>query len=282
MDTYYTRIGVDPTASQEEIETAYQRKRDSYSTERVADMGDEFRHTAQQRLAELEEAYQTLSDPQQRHAYNQRIAGIPATEPARNSPQRPPASRERWFAIGGAIVGLLLVGVIWFVTDKTQADAPAAPAVHRPAPDFTLATPDGQEIRLSDYHGKIVLVNFWGTWCDPCIRELPALQSAYAQLEDEGFVVIGVNLFDNEQSQNHTEEDIQAFIEDKGITYPVVLDTHGNVTDSYRVFPIPTSFFVDANGNIRYVLPRELTAEEITAWFTELKQETMALYEKQE
>lgn len=186
------------------------------------------------------------------------------------------SKREQWFTIGGAGVALALVVAIWMWTGQTEQQAPSAPSVDRPAPDFTLPALDGGEVRLEDFRGKVVMVNFWGTWCDPCVREIPALQTAYEELQDDGFVVIGVNLFDDEQGYKHTEEDIRLFVEQQGITYPVALDVEGTVTNAYRVFPIPTSFFVDPEGHIRYVLPRELTVEEITAWFTELKQETTA------
>jgi cytochrome c biogenesis protein CcmG, thiol:disulfide interchange protein DsbE len=275
MDTYYTRIGLSPNASEKEIEEAYHLQQERYNPDRVASMDEEIQQVARQRIEEMQQAYAILSDPQQRHAYDQRI-GIVYDESHSSSTQPPhlPKARERWFAVGGILVGLLLVAVIWMVTGSTDAKVPDAPEVHRPAPDFALLTPDGKTIQLSNYRGKIVLVNFWGTWCEPCIREIPSLQSAYEQLGDQGFVVIGINLFDNEQAQHRTEEDIRTFIEQNTITYPVVLDTEGKVTDAYRVFPIPTSFIVDAQGSIRYVLPREVTSEEITAWFTKLKRET--------
>lgn len=279
MNTHYQVLGISPEANQQDIEAAYHRQCERYDPTHIADMDDEMRTVAEQRIAELEQAYRILSHPEQRQQYDKENS-INSQEMTEGDLQHPQPSKkqsmsakDRWFAIGGVLAGLLLVAIIWFVTGANDDSIPTAPEVHRPAPEFTLFTPDGEEVSLSDYRGKIVMVNFWGSWCDPCIREIPDLQTAYAALKDEGFVIIGVNLFDNEKGYDHSVADIENFVEQNGITYPVVLDVQGKVTDDFHVFPIPTSFFIDAQGNIRYVLPRELTTEEITAWFTKLKQE---------
>jgi peroxiredoxin len=284
IDTFYTLLGVSTKATPEEITTAYTQQRERYNPERVADMGEDMRRIAAQRTAELDHAYEILSDPQQRQAYDARIGisnGASQSSPLSSVPtpvDTTHKTRERWFAIGGVVVGLLLVAAVWVWAGNQETNSAAAPSVNRPAPDFTLLTPDGEEITLADYRGQVVLVNFWGSWCGPCVNEIPELQTAYEELNNDGLMVIGVNLFDNEQAQDQTEEDIQAFVEANGITYPVVLDAAGEVTKAYRVFPIPTSFFVDPNGYIRYVLPRELTAKEIRQWFVELQQESTALH----
>ncbi len=282
MKSYYSLMGIEPTASQDEIEKAYKHQSERYDPARVSNMDEEIRRIAVQRTAELQHAYTVLSDPQKRKEYDQSIGlqqrrGQSTETPA---PSQTRHARERWFALGGAIIGVVLIVTILLATQANGAKVPTAPKVNRTAPDFTLLTPEGKEITLSDYRGNVVLVNFWGSWCEPCVHELPELQAAHERLSDQGFVVIGVNLFDDEQQNyNHTVQDIQQFVEENGITYPVVLDNQGEVTEAYRVFPIPTSFFVDTKGNIRYVLPRELTTEEIVAWFTELKQEATALHE---
>jgi peroxiredoxin len=282
MKSYYSLMGIEPTASQDEIEKAYKRQSERYDPARVSTMDEEIRRIAVQRTAELQHAYTVLSDPQKRKEYDQSIGLQQRREQSTETPapSQTRHARERWFALGGAIVGVVLIVIIWLATQANGTNVPTAPKVNRIAPDFTLLTPEGKEISLSDYRGDVVLVNFWGSWCEPCVHELPELQAAHERLSDQGFVVIGVNLFDDEQqTYNHTVQDIQQFVEENGITYPVVLDNQGEVTEAYRVFPIPTSFFVDTEGNIRYVLPRELTTEEIVAWFTELKQEATALHE---
>lgn len=277
MSSFYTLLDVEVGASQQEIEAAYARQQARYHPDQTIGLDDEMRQVAQKRLQELDEAYRVLSNPEQRQQYDARMGiGTQSRSSGRQS-----GSRERWYTIGGVLVGLVLVVLVWLVAGGQSTGHADVPEVHRPAPDFVLASPEGNDIRLADYRGKVVLVNFWGSWCEPCVREIPALQAAYEQLQDQDFVVIGVNLFDDEQAQNHSREDIRSFVEQLGITYPVALDEDGTTTDAYRVFPIPTSFFIDAQGNIRYVLPRELEQDEIVALFTRLKQETPALQSKE-
>jgi alkyl hydroperoxide reductase subunit AhpC len=106
---------------------------------------------------------------------------------------------------------------------------------------------------------------------------MPALQASYEQLRDEGFVIIGVNLTDNELAQGRTEDDIREFSQQYGITYPIALDMEGEVATAYRLFPLPTSYFVDAQGRIRYIRVGELTLEDVTTIFARLQQESVAL-----
>jgi peroxiredoxin len=148
--------------------------------------------------------------------------------------------------------------------------------VNRPAPAITLATLDGEEVQLSDYEGQVVLVNFWGTWCEPCKRETPALQTAYEELNDQGLVIIGVNLTNDEITLGNSEADIHAFAEQYNVTYPIALDRMGEARKAFSVYPLPTSFFIDPYGNIRYVRVGEITTQEVTELFTALQQETTA------
>ena len=149
--------------------------------------------------------------------------------------------------------------------------------VNRPAPAFSLQTVAGDRISLTAYRGKVVLVNFWGTWCEPCKRELPALQAANERLGAKGLAIIGVNLTDDEKLQGVSEDGIRQFVAQYNLTYPIALDREGSVTNAFRVFPLPTSFFIDAQGQIRYVHVGELTLDDVTARFTELQREGLAL-----
>ncbi|NJO06282.1 MAG: redoxin domain-containing protein, partial [Chloroflexaceae bacterium] len=143
-------------------------------------------------------------------------------------------------------LALLLIGVVWMLTDRTEL--PSVGEMNRRAPDISLPTLAGDELRLSDYRGQVVLVNFWGTWCEPCIRETPALQAAYTELKDQGLVIVGVNLTDDEIRQGNSLEDVQAFVDQFQVSYPIALDMEGEATRAFRVFPLPTSFFIDRRG----------------------------------
>jgi peroxiredoxin len=280
MSNYYTKLDIQPDASQAEIQTAFDRQRSRYNPELVAGVDPEIRQVAEQRTAELEHIYHVLADPQQRQQYDVSI-GLASAESSvpRVSSQRALSVRERWYVLAGALVAILLISAIWVLTGRENSPQIAAVGeVNRPAPDIVLPALGGGEIRLADYQGKVVLVNFWGTWCEPCREEMPALQAAYDQLQDQGFVIIGVNLTDGEQTRGMTEADVRDFLDVYGVTYPIALDMEGNVASDYRVSPIPTSFFIDPQGRIRYVRVGELTFEDVKARFGQLKQETTALH----
>ena len=117
------------------------------------------------------------------------------------------------------------------------------------APDFTLDTLDGEKAKLSDLRGKIVIVNFWATWCPPCRAETPALEKSYEQYRDSGVVILGVNLT-NEDSL----KDITAFVQEYKLTYPILLDRDGSVNAVYRLQGIPSTYFINRKGVIRTVV----------------------------
>jgi peroxiredoxin len=113
------------------------------------------------------------------------------------------------------------------------------------APDFTLETLDGKTVRLSDYRGKTILLNFWATWCPPCRSEMPDMQKFY---EDEDVEILAVNLTQQEASM----EDVKSFVEEYGLTFPVLLDQNLQVATDYGIQVIPSSFMIDKNGIIQY------------------------------
>ena len=131
------------------------------------------------------------------------------------------------------------------------------------APDFTLYTLDGEEVRLSDYLGKVVIIDFWATWCAPCRRGIPDFVSIQNEFKDD-LVVIGISL-----DQPSTQDQLIPFIEYFDINYPVVL---GNMEVSVaygNIQAIPTSFIIDQEGNIinKHIglVPKSTLVEEINS-----------------
>lgn len=110
------------------------------------------------------------------------------------------------------------------------------------AADFTAKNLDGKEVKLSDYKGKVVLVNFWAVWCGPCQMEVPELVELYNTYRDKGFVVLGV-------SDPSDLKMIKSFVQEHKMTYPVVVD-EGSVSEEYSVVGFPTSFLIDREGKI--------------------------------
>ncbi len=148
-------------------------------------------------------------------------------------------------ATANADVALKLEGM----EDMTPAEPQLAPKPTTElgaAPNFTLPKLDGTNLSLSDYKGRVVLVNFWATWCPPCVAEMPDLQAVRDELNPRGFEVIAISL----DSGAGFKEKVKNFVRDHGITFPVVF-TDGSVSGQYGGVPnIPTTFIVDANGNI--------------------------------
>lgn len=120
------------------------------------------------------------------------------------------------------------------------------------APHFSLAGLDGKKHALSDYEGKVVMINFWGTWCEPCTREMPAIQRQYDKWKDKGFVVLGLNL-------DESKVTVQSFVRQYNLTFPILFDKELRMRDKYRVANYPTTYFVDANGTIRKINVGEMT-----------------------
>jgi peroxiredoxin len=113
-----------------------------------------------------------------------------------------------------------------------------------PAPDFTLPTLSGAPIRLSNLRGKVVLLNFWVTWCGPCRAEMSTLDALYQRYKDRGLEVLAVNL-DTAPIAN-----IQAFVGKAGVSLRVVLDSSSSTARTYRVFALPTTYLIDRAGNV--------------------------------
>jgi len=129
------------------------------------------------------------------------------------------------------------------------------PAVGMQAADFSLSDLDGRAQSLSQYRGKIVLVNFWATWCKPCTTEMPAMQASYDKLRDKGFVVLAVNeLEDDEKVKEH--------IRSYGHTFPVLMDRDNRVANMYGVYGLPVSVFIDEAGIVRAYIKGGLLTEQ--------------------
>ena len=135
----------------------------------------------------------------------------------------------------------LLSGLILF------SGACAAPGRGGPppaAPDFALKDVSGKIVRLADFRGKTVLVDFWAAWCDPCRDSIPSYEKLYERLRDKGLVVVGID----EDPQTGVAE---AFVNKFSVTYPILLDRENEAFDAYGVRTLPTAFLIDPQGNIR-------------------------------
>ena len=128
------------------------------------------------------------------------------------------------------------------------------PLVGSPAPEIVLKDLQGRDVKLSDLRGKVVLVNFWATWCKPCKEEMPAMQASYDKLRDKGFFVLAVNeLEDTARVAEH--------IRTHGHTFEVVMDHNNQVANVYGVVGLPASFLIDPQGIVRERIAGSLLTE---------------------
>jgi cytochrome c biogenesis protein CcmG/thiol:disulfide interchange protein DsbE len=156
-------------------------------------------------------------------------------------PESKPAARGG-FSLGSMVLlaGIVLVAVVFAVQlarqRQTQPESGAAP-------DFTLTTLQGETITLSDLRGKVVVINFWASWCGPCRVEAPVLERVWQQYKDRGVVLLGVAYTD-------TESGARAFIAEFNQTYPNGLDLGTRISDQYHITGVPETFVVDQNGDV--------------------------------
>lgn len=139
-----------------------------------------------------------------------------------------------------SLLSIFIIISLFFPMNTLSANTPD----NKKAPDFALKTLEGKTVKLSDYKGKIIIIDFWATWCPPCRKGIPdliELQKAYSK----DLVVVGISL-----DQERTLKDLKPFIENYGINYPVVLGNEKVVKDYGGINAIPTSFIVDQKGFI--------------------------------
>ncbi len=179
-------------------------------------------------------------------------------------------SRRRFLLVIGLMVGIMLAAVIYVKAGDTVgvgesvfpqlAEAPPigrivsvdgqgipksqAARIGEDAPDFTFIDATGATRKLSDYKGQAVMINFWASWCPPCVKEMPDIEAIYRENQAKGLVVLGINLDDEPDAA-------RKFLQLRGVTFPSISDGNQIAIYLYRVSPIPASFFIDRDGILR-------------------------------
>ena len=140
------------------------------------------------------------------------------------------------------------------------------PFVNKPAPDFRVMDIRGEELTLEQYRGQVVLLDFWATWCGPCIAEMPNVKRTYAKHRNQKFQIIGISL-------DRSIAPLDAYIHGEGIEWRQYLDSTGKISRLYNVHAIPSTFLIDGAGIVRRVNPRGYALESAVA---DLVQENLA------
>ena len=156
-------------------------------------------------------------------------------------------------AIGLVVVAVIVAVVVVF----TRQHEYIAVKQGSEAPDFSLPDLDGKMHRLSDYRGKVVFLNFWATWCEPCKEEMPSMEALHRRLSDKPFVILAVSV-DKER------KDIEKFLEEYNITFLILHDRSGKIKELYKTTGVPETFIIDQNGIIAEKVwgPRDWTRKE--------------------
>jgi len=168
---------------------------------------------------------------------------IPAEQPTNGS--KP--------VVGLIAVGVLIAvfGIVWLQSSKYEP-----PKVGKAAPDFTLTDLNDKEIRLADFRGKVVFLNFWATWCKPCKEEMPSMEVLHKNFEKDGLVVLAVSI-----DRVTTTRDIPPFLKSMNLSFPVLIDSWGKTDMPYKRMGVPETFIIDQQGVIREIVigPRDWT-----------------------
>jgi peroxiredoxin len=168
------------------------------------------------------------------------------------APQAQPKGVSR-LLIGVAAVAILALafGVVWMQSAKYEPLT-----VGKVAPDFELPGLDEKPVRLSDYRGKVVFLNFWATWCKPCREEMPSMEVLYKNFEKDGLVILAVSI-----DRVTTKKDIPPFVKGMNLTFPVLVDSWGQTDKRYKLMGVPETYIIDQEGVLRekVIGPRDWT-----------------------
>ncbi|WLR49624.1 thiol-disulfide oxidoreductase ResA [Bacillus tianshenii] len=156
------------------------------------------------------------------------------------------------------VILLVLAGALGFTLYTNFFSSKEVVGKGDQAPDFVLENLKGEKVQLSDYEGKGVFLNFWGTWCKPCEREMPYMQNLYPEYKEKGVEILAVNVGESNLA-------VEKFKERFGLTFPIILDKKGEVIEAFGVNPLPTTFLINKDGEIVDILTGTLTEDAIRA-----------------
>jgi peroxiredoxin len=167
----------------------------------------------------------------------------------------------------GLVLALAIIAAAWYVGGQAGfdqigrggANQDLLPKVGEQAPDFMAVSLAGEVVSLSDYRGRPVWLNFWGSWCPPCRAEMPDIQAAYEQLAPQGLVLLAVSLGD-------APEQAAQFAARNNVTFTVLLDPNRTLTsDAYPIYNFPTHIFIDESGIVRKIVLSEMSTDQAIA-----------------
>jgi peroxiredoxin len=188
----------------------------------------------------------------------------PAPPPVGTGSRLAPPRSKIVIVLWALAIFLMAFGVVW-----TQSSKYEPLTVGKVAPDFDLPDLDGRTMRLSDFRGKVVFLNFWATWCKPCREEMPSMEILYKNFEGRDFVILAVSI-----DRVTTKKDIPPFVKGLNLTFPILIDSWGQTDKRYKLMGVPETYIIDQQGILRekVIGPRDWTQLDNIRAITDLLQ----------
>ncbi|OIK15529.1 thiol-disulfide oxidoreductase [Bacillus sp. MUM 116] len=172
--------------------------------------------------------------------------------------------KKRRLVMRTIILLVLGLAVAYTLYQNLTKDDRQEVAIGKPAPDFVLIDMQGKKHRLSDYKGQGVFLNFWGTWCKPCEKEMPYINNQYHQFKDKGVQVLAVDI-------NESNIAVNQFAERYSLDFPIVIDNDKQVMNVYGIDPLPATFLIDKNGDVVKYFTGQLTEDKVREFMEKIK-----------
>ncbi|WP_299088261.1 thiol-disulfide oxidoreductase ResA [uncultured Metabacillus sp.] len=163
-----------------------------------------------------------------------------------------------------SIILIVLIGALGYTLYTNFFVSKEKVKVGSAAPDFQLVDLEGNQHQLSDYKGKGVFLNFWGTWCEPCEREMPYMENQYEYYKNQGVEVLAVNIAESNVA-------VQSFVNRHDLSFPILLDKDRQVLNAYGVGPLPTTFLINPEGEVVHITSGSLTERMVRDFMEQIK-----------
>ncbi|WP_026694778.1 thiol-disulfide oxidoreductase ResA [Peribacillus kribbensis] len=173
-------------------------------------------------------------------------------------------AKKQRLVVRTIILLLLAAALVYALYANLTKDKTKQVKMNAAAPDFVLTDMKGTKHQLSDYKGKGVVLNFWGTWCKPCEKEMPYMDSQYKDFKAKGVEILAVNVGESNYS-------VQNFIDQYHLSFPVMIDKKSEVQNAYKVDPLPVTFIIDKTGKVIDQFTGSLSESQINSFMNRIK-----------
>jgi len=175
-------------------------------------------------------------------------------------------TKQKRFILRTIILSVLVLAIVYTIYNNATKEKVEVLGIGDQAPDFTLVDLNGEEHRLSDYKGQGVFLNFWGTWCKPCAKEMPAMDRQYEIYKEQGVQILAVNIA-------QSDFEVERFASQYGLDFPIVIDKTKSVMEAYNIKPLPTTLLINPDGKIEQIVRGEMTEQDIAGFMEQIRPE---------